>query len=96
VNIRLASFQTGEEFEKDELLTCMDGRVEDIGGGCWWIPKFCVFQYKTLTDKCAPHRKIIETLCKHGLYERAMGLYQPKGKARVTLPMPKARLRSQE
>lgn len=104
VNLKLASFHIGKTLEATELLTAFKGRIENLGTGYWWIPKFCPYQYKTLTDKCPPHRKYIESLYRHGVYEKVMGLYQGDDKAklplklptRLSLPLPKAKLRSLE
>lgn len=69
-NLKLASFQTGEPFEEAELLSTFEGRIEDIGNGRWWIVQFCTFQYGTLTEKCAPHRRILQTIANQGLNQR--------------------------
>lgn len=70
VNLKLAAFQIGDTYEPDELLSIFEGRIEDIGKGRWWIVQFCAFQYGTLTEKCAPHRRILQVIANHGLNRR--------------------------
>lgn len=70
VNLRLASFQIGEPLEEDELLAAFAGRVENIGKGKWWIVGFVSFQYGTLSEKCAPHRRIMQVIANQGLSSR--------------------------
>lgn len=70
VNLKLASFQIGDTLNASEILTQFKGRIEDIGKGRWWIVGFASFQYGTLTEKCAPHRKVIQVIANHGLSKR--------------------------
>jgi len=71
VNFRLANFQIGEEFDAKESLLIMVGRVEDIGGGKWWIKRFVNFQCPTLSERSGVHRRIMQTLDSHGLSSRS-------------------------
>ena len=82
VNIRLASFQIGEPLDSAEIITAFEGRIEDIGKGRWWIVQFVSFQYGTLSESCAPHRRILQLIANHGLEQR-VGLPLRKGSARV-------------
>jgi hypothetical protein len=70
VNLRLASFHIGEALNADDLLSVFAGRIEDIGKGRWWVKGFVSFQYVTLTDKCPPHKRVMQVLKAHGLSQR--------------------------
>jgi hypothetical protein len=66
----LASFVIGETVTPDDL-AAFDGRLEDIGNGNHWLPKFVRYQYKTLSDHNPATRHVLDILRKHGLEGRA-------------------------
>ena len=70
VNQPMAEFCIGMRFDLDEMKKSMEGRVEDLGGGKWWIIKFCDFQYGTLRQTCKPHASVMKLLESHGLLKR--------------------------
>lgn len=78
VNLKLASFQIGEQFDSKESLMAFNGRVEDIGGDKWWVIKFCDFQYGSLSDSCKPHQAPLKELARLGLIARVSKAI-PKG-----------------
>ena len=82
VNLRLASFQIGHDFTAKELLGAFTNRIEDLGNGRWWIISFIAFQYGTLSQDCAPHKRIMQVIANHGLEQR-VGLPLRKGSHRV-------------
>lgn len=82
VNLRLAAFQLGEQFSSEELLSVFEKRIEEIAKGRWWICQFITFQYGTLSEQCAPHRRVLELIANHGLEQR-VGLPLRKGNGRV-------------
>lgn len=82
VNLKLACFQIGEQLKTDELLSVFTDRIEDIGKGRWWIRQFIAFQYGSLSEQCAPHRRVLELIANHGLEQR-VGLPLRKGSQRV-------------
>jgi hypothetical protein len=67
VNFRLANFQTSEHFQRAETLAAFDGRIKDIGKDRWWVKGFVSFQYPTLSDKSAVHRRVMQVIDMHGL-----------------------------
>lgn len=77
VNWRLAEFQTGLKLDPKETFSTFRARVEPLPGGYWWIRKFVVFQYGTLSERCIPHKKVIESLKQHGLLGRINGSERP-------------------
>jgi hypothetical protein len=78
VSERNARFFVDDSIELDKALELFNGRVEDLGSGYWWLTKFCPFQYRTLSESCLPHQRILETLDKHGLYEKVIGCYRKR------------------
>ncbi len=82
VNIRLACFQIGETVTIEEALRVFPPRLEDIGDGRWFLVGFITFQYGTLSEHCAPHRRVIQLIDNHGLQQR-VGIPLRKGSPRV-------------
>lgn len=79
-----ANFHMGATADKDKALTLFNGRVEVLMNrkgdeSKWWLVDFVDFQCGNLSPDCPPHKKIIELLKKHGLYERV----RPKKGRRV-------------
>jgi hypothetical protein len=81
-NLKLASFQVGHPLSAKELLAAFEKRIEDLGNGKWWIVSFISFQYGTLSDACAPHRRVMQVIANHGLEQR-VGLPLRNGSHRV-------------
>jgi len=65
----LASFQIGEEVG-EEVLAELESRVETLPEGALFIPKYMVFQYKTLSRSCLAHKPAFESIEKHNLRGR--------------------------
>lgn len=71
VDIDIMNFFTGEDFDSNELLLVLKGRVERLNNGSkWFVIRFIEYQYGTLSENCKPHQHIIGLLKKHSLYER--------------------------
>jgi len=66
-NYRLANFSIKAEIEWDEVLEQLGDRIQEIAGGKIWIRRFVFFQCGALREACAPHRKVIELLERHGI-----------------------------
>jgi hypothetical protein len=71
----LASSYIGAKVGKEDLKP-LSKQVEVLPDGRIFIVDFCHFQYGTLTERCAPHRKIITLLKKYNLFERVTKGYQ--------------------
>lgn len=69
-NFTLAELQIGGDIEWDKLHEKFPNQIEVLPNGKWWVVDFVSFQYGELTETCNPHKKYIEMLKKHGLYER--------------------------
>jgi hypothetical protein len=48
----------------------VNGNIEILTNGKWFLVDFCHFQYGRLKPSCSPHRSYIALLEKHGLFER--------------------------
>jgi hypothetical protein len=83
-DIDLASFQTGCKFSLDTIAQFGD-RVVVLPCGKFFIPKFILFQYGTLSRDCKAHNPIFASLQKHGLkgYPYPMDRVQEKEKEKV-------------
>mgnify|MGYP003136333538 CR=1 FL=1 len=65
----LAAFQIGEEVS-EKAIGELKSRVETLPDGKLFIPKFIIFQYKTISPSCKAHNPVFESLEKHNLAER--------------------------
>lgn len=74
-NFKLADFLIGEGVNWGELRKKLNGNVELLSDGKWFIIDFVRFQYGELTEKCKPHKKYIQVLKNHGLFERVLKGY---------------------
>ncbi len=65
-----AAFHIGIVFNQEEAQAVFSGRVQDIGRGRWWIPKFIAFQFgdEFNPEKSRVHKSIENLLRRHGLY----------------------------
>jgi len=70
VDMELASFQCGTQFDEKELIGAFKDRIRDIGKGRWWVEKFVPFQYGELSESSKPHQKVISLLASHKLPAR--------------------------
>ncbi len=81
----LAEFAINEAVDWINLPGKVNGNIELLDNGKWWLPDFCEFQYGKLSENCKPHQSYIALLKKHGLYERVCkGFENPtrKGKGK--------------
>lgn len=60
-------------------------RIQDLGGGKYWLTKFVAFQYKTLSKNSPPQRHVLELLEQYGLMQKANEA-RLKGKPTLSLP----------
>lgn len=69
VDLEAAEFFIGSALDTTAVLEVFKERIQDIGRGRWWIKGFIAFQCGQLSETCIPHKKIIQKLKEHGLYE---------------------------
>ncbi len=72
MNLKLASFEIGEQLDKEKLLKAFAGRIFEIDGGQKWIiKKFVKFQYginpSEFNIKNNMHVAVLKIIKKHGL-----------------------------
>lgn len=72
-NFTLATAYIGEHVSYADL-SMFGNQLEILPDGKIFVSEFIVFQYGVLTEKCMPHRKVIQLLKKHGLYERVSNI----------------------
>ena len=66
-NWKLASMYIGEAVSEKDLLETGNGLFCKLENGKFFVLKFCSFQYGTLTETCAPHKKVIQILTSNGI-----------------------------
>lgn len=71
VNIRMAKFMTGVNFEETPPASFAD-RVITNSSGYWFIPKFLTFQYGDNLNRGAAVKSAINEVVKHGFYKAAV------------------------
>lgn len=71
IDYEFASFCIGEEVNSS-ILEDFNERIEELNGDKLWITKFIEFQYGYLSKDAAPHKGVIFTLKKYGLFERVI------------------------
>lgn len=71
-NYMLLKVYIGEDVTEDDILGLNQDKIhiELLEDGKFFIPDFVSFQCGELSENCRPHIKVIETLKKHGLYEK--------------------------
>lgn len=66
LDFEASSFDIGKPIEANHLAE-LGSRYEKLANGKIRLTKFIAFQYGTLSEKCTPHLRIIETLQSHGI-----------------------------
>ncbi len=69
-NIKLAEFLTKSKIDWKEFPKKLNGNIEILENGKWFISDFCNFQYGDLKETCTPHRSYLALLKKHNLTGR--------------------------
>lgn len=75
-DLDLASFQIGYQYPSDTLLEFGE-RLAVLESGKTWIPSFIPFQCGKLSDDCAAHKPILQSLEKHGIDRVSIGYQYP-------------------
>lgn len=66
LDLESATFDIGQPINSDHLGE-LESRWIKLPNGKFHMPKFVPFQYRTLSEKCTPHLRVIETIRSHGL-----------------------------
>ena len=76
-NYMMLSFIMNQSIKEDDILKINETKKQiELINGKFFITDFCKFQYGELKPSCKPHIKVIETLKKHGLFERVSKGYR--------------------
>lgn len=84
LDLELVTLDVGQ-LVGSEHISELSSRIEDCGGGKFFLPKFINFQYGLLTDSCPPHRSIIELVKKHGLIKDGLLYHYPNATLAIGL-----------
>ncbi len=77
VDLGLAGFQIGAEFDRGEVLTIFGPQIIELEGGTkWFIPKFIEFQYGTLNPEVKAHLSAIKILIRHNIDPESLTVSQ--------------------
>lgn len=73
-------------------------RLQDIGNGKYFLPKFIGFQYGTLSPNCPAHKRVIQACETHGLEVSDLGYCYPsiRNLTRDVIPKRKGREEGKE
>ena len=74
VDIGLASFIIGVEFQYDIIIKTFKDQIQVINENKWWLIKFVDFQYGELSENCKPHQAVIKRLKKYNLKGYTKGI----------------------
>ena len=95
---KIAEAYLGFEVDWDSLPSKVNGNIEVLDDGKWFLPFFCLFQYpglaayfKTGTTESKPLLFYVSLLQKHGLLERVRDTYLPSHNHIDTLSIPLAK-----
>ena len=82
-NFKLAKVLIGEDIDWPTFIRKVNGNIEVLNTGKWFMIDFCDFQYGELSESCKPHKSYIDLLKKHRLlkgYRKGMHTLQEKDK----------------
>ena len=89
VDLGLASFVIGHEFEEKKVLDIFKDQLQQIKPNKWFLRKFIQFQYGELSDQCKPHIAVIKRLNQYNI-KYAKGLETLKDKDKVKVKVKKS------
>ena len=84
-----AEFHIGASVDWSDFLRRAEGRIARLFNGKLWLTKFVAFQYGELSEKSAPHRKVLALLRSHGITDE-------NGRVAVASPVPTSRPKEEE
>ena len=70
-----ATLYIGGEIDWQGFINKVNGNIEILKNGKWWLIDFCRFQYNKLNENCKPHKSYLALLERHGLLERVKGIH---------------------
>jgi hypothetical protein len=76
----LLSLDLGTKVESGHIKELLGERLQPLGNGRYFLPKFIPFQYGELSERCAPHRRIAQEIARHGLVRRGSAYVHPLAK----------------
>jgi len=89
-NFKMANACIGEKVDWDALIVKVNGNIQILENGKWWVADMCAFQYGELSEETKDRARMshIRLLKKHGLWEKVVapskgllrGLHSPKEK----------------
>ncbi len=89
-NFKMADVCIGDKVDWNVLVTKVNGNIQILANGKWWISDMCAFQYGELSEETKDRARLshIRLLKKHGLWEQILapskghtrGLHSPKEK----------------
>ncbi len=85
-NWRRASYCVGQKVGPDDLVALGSERVIVLPNRKVWLVAFVAFQYGDLTEKCAPHRRVLEALRRNAIDLHKYPTRYPKPTLPGTLP----------
>lgn len=70
---------------KEKHITELGDRVQALGNGRYFLPKFIQFQYGELSPDCPPHKTILKLVRQHNLSRSGLGYFYPTVTLSLTL-----------
>lgn len=83
LDLEAASFDIGVDIKESHVEEIMT-RLQFLGSGKYFIPKFIHFQYGVLSPNCPPHKTVLKLIEQHQI-EEVEGVYSYPN-ARVDIP----------
>lgn len=84
LDLDAAKFDIGIAINEKHLTELSD-RVQALGNGKYFIPKFIPFQYGVITSNCPAHKPIIKAIDQHQLIHTEIGYQYPSDRVSNTL-----------
>lgn len=84
INTKLVSLDCGLQIKETHIKE-LGERLQNIGGGKYFVGKFIKFQYGKLSASCIPHKKILEAIEYHSLKPNLVGYAYPTSRVGTTL-----------
>lgn len=76
IDLKLTSSDVGQKITQEHIRELGD-RLQDVGNGRYFLPKFINFQYGDLSDKCPAHRPVIRQVLQRGLFKDGIAYRYP-------------------
>lgn len=76
IDLDLVSQDCGITISQEHLLGLGD-RLQQVDERKWFMPKFIRFQYGSLSAQCPAHKRVLESMARHGIVEDGESYYYP-------------------